>query len=49
MVLMLVPLTLKTVSAWVSEPLFGRLWVSEGKVGGGEEEEEEEGEWVRRT
>ncbi len=36
---MLAPLTLKTVRAWVSEPLLGRFWVSKGRM---EEEEEEE-------
>lgn len=32
MVLMLVPLTLKTVRAWVSDPLFDRVWVSSGSL-----------------
>ena len=31
MVLMLAPLTLKRVSAWVSEPLFDRLSISTGR------------------
>ncbi len=33
---MLAPLTLKTVRAWVSEPLLNKFWVSKGRM---EEEE----------
>lgn len=33
MLLMLAPLTLKRVSAWVSEPLFDRFWISKVRTG----------------